>query len=244
MGQNNNHARQVNGGNNQDPRQVGQAVMPTREALTRSQLETLHAVVTTLSPFLLGDTERRSFFFHQVEEEVAKKKLDGGVALSASMTFMSVCDRIDAILKDQTRWDTSAHDKLYDAIAAVQKAQVDYLTAQADIVKMQARPSIQFKPLIANDGEHIIAYYGDITRNGYAIIGVGRTPQEALEDFDRAFLKTSQEQIIMAAESLDEKKRRQAAELTPPPAEPTLPATPTEQTQQAPKKLPYTKKYK
>jgi hypothetical protein len=172
--------------------------MPTREALTRSQLETLHTVIQALSPFLLG--QDRHYFFHQAEEQV-DKKIDGGVALSASLSFINVCSRIDAILEDKSRWDTSAHDKLYDAIAAVQKAQVDYLTAQADGAKMQQRPSVQFKPTIANDGTQFIAFYGDIEKRGYAIIGVGETPQRALDDFDQRFLKTPQEQIIMAAES-------------------------------------------
>lgn len=191
--------------------QIGAAIIPTREALTRTQLETLHAIVATLSPFLLG--QERHFFFHQVEEQV-DKKIDGGVALSASLTFINVCNRIDAILEDQSRWDTSAHDKLYDSIAEVQKAQVDYLTAQAESAKLLQRPSIQFKPTIANDGTQFIAFYGDIEKRGYAIIGIGGTPAEALLDFDQRFLKTPQEQIIMAAEAVSKTKHQKKK--TPP----------------------------
>lgn len=178
--------------------QVGQAAMPTRESLTRTQLETLHTVIQALSPFLLG--QDRHYFFHQAEEQV-DKKIDGGVALSASLSFINVCSRIDAILEDKTRWDTSAHDRLYEAIASVQKAQVDYLNAQAEGAKMLQRPSIQFHPTVANDGQKFVAFYGDIDKPGYAVIGLGNTPAEALADFDRAFLRTSQEQIILAADA-------------------------------------------
>jgi len=175
--------------------QVGQAAMPTREALTRSQIETLHIVIQTLNPYLLG---RPSFV---LDEEETPHKIDGGVAASASVTFINVCSRIDEMLADRSRWDTAAHDRLYDAIAAVQKAQVDYLTAQAEGAKMLQRPSIQFHPTVANDGERFVAFYGDINRVGYAIIGLGNTPAEALADFDQAFLRSPREQIIMAADA-------------------------------------------
>jgi len=185
--------------------QVGQAVMPTREALTRSQLETLHTVMHNLSPYLLGS--QRSFLA-SLDEDLPPK-LDGGVVASAATTFINVCSRIDEILLDKSRWDTAAHDKLYDAIAAVQKAQVDYLSAQAEGAKMLQRPSIQFHPTVANDGERFVAFYGDIKRVGYAIIGIGNTPAEALVDFDRAFLRSPQDQIIMAADAIAEAAQEQ-----------------------------------
>jgi len=178
--------------------QMGQAVLPTRESLTRSQLETLHTIIQNLSPYLLG---RPSFF---MPDEDTPRKIDGGVAASASVTFINVCSRIDEMLADKSRWDTAAHDRLYDAIASVQKAQVDYLNAQAEGAKMLQRPSIQFHPTVANDGEKFVAFYGDINRVGYAIIGLGNTPAEALADFDQAFLRSPREQIIMAADAIAE----------------------------------------
>ncbi len=186
------------GNDHNKARQVGAAEIPTREAVTRMQLEMLQTVINTLNPFILGES-RRSFFM--MEEEQTPRKIDGGAAASAVVTFNNICERIDAILADQSRWDTSAHDKLYNSIAAVQKAQVEYLTAQAEGQKVLARPSVQFHPTVANDGSQFICFYGDINKPGYAVIGVGNTPAEAMESFDRAFSKTPQEQIIMAADA-------------------------------------------
>jgi hypothetical protein len=179
--------------NHKEKRQVGAAVVPTREALTRTQLETLHTVVNTLSPFILG---HRSIFM--MSEEETPRKIDGGAAIAAAVTFANVCGRIDAILADQTRWDTSKHDELYGSIQAVQNAQVEYLKAQTDAAKS---PAYQLRPIIANDGFQFICYHGDITKSGYAIIGCGQTPAEALAAFDAAFHKTPQQQVIMASQA-------------------------------------------
>jgi hypothetical protein len=192
--------------NNEQPqenRQVGAAVMPTREAVTKSQLETLHGIVHILGPYLLA---RQSHWL--LDEEATPRKIDGGVAVSAAVTFINVCNRIDEMLADKTRWDTSAHDALYESIAAVQRAQVDYLTAQTEGTKVLQRPSVQFHPTILNDGKKFVAYYGDIDRVGFSIIGLGNTPEQAMEDFDRAFLRTPREQIMMAADAVAKTKSK------------------------------------
>lgn len=180
-----NHANEAN--------QVGQTSLPSRESTTQHQFAVLLSVMNTLNPYLLMHAALR-----EVENTPA---LDGGVASSASLTFINVCNRMDAMLADKSRWDTATHDRLYDAIQAVQMAQVAFLHEQAESAKALRRPSVQLHPTLANDGEKIIAYYGDITRVGYAIIGVGRTPAEALLDFDRAFDRAPTEQVRMVAEN-------------------------------------------
>jgi hypothetical protein len=179
-----------------DDNAMNTATLPTRDSVTRSQLDTLHSIIQNLGPYLLGP--RRMMF---EEFENLPPKIDGGVAASASVTFINACARIDAILSDPSRWALEAHDKLYASVEDVQKAQVEYLNTETRVASAMLRPSAQFKPVIANDGAQFVAYYGDITRSGYAIIGLGQTPSEALLSFDRAFEKTPQEQIIMATES-------------------------------------------
>lgn len=194
--------------------QVGTAVMPTREAVTKSQLESLHSIIQTLSPFILG---QRSIFM--LSEEETPRKIDGGAATAAAVTFANVCGKLDDMLNDKSRWDTSAHDKLYESIAKVQDAQVEYLKAQTEGQKVLHRPSVQFHPTVANDGQQFICYYGDIDKPGYAVVGIGATPEEAMLSFDAAFKKGSQEQIILrAADAVDQQqkpKRKPKTDLPP-----------------------------
>jgi len=194
MGNDHNKEKRIAGAHQQQS-----AVVPTREALTQVQLATLHQIIQVLQPFLMCPKP-----FFQLEEDFTPRKIEGGVAASAAVTFNNVCLCIDSILEDKSRWDTSAHDQIYDAVTSAYKAQAEYLTAQAAALRVAARPAVQFHPTIANDGEQFICFYGDINRTGYAIIGLGKTPADAMQAFDDAFAKTSQEQIIMAAEAVAE----------------------------------------
>jgi len=184
---------------------VTPATIPTRESVTRTQLETLHSIIQNLSPFILG---HRSIF--QLSEEDTPRKIDGGAAAAAAVTFTNVCNRIDELLEDKTRWDTSTHDRLYDSIHAVQTAQVELLKAQTEGQRVLSKPSVQLRPTVANDGARFICYYGDITKPGYAIIGMGNTPTEAMLAFDLAFDKAPQEQIILVVEEKPKRKPKTA----------------------------------
>lgn len=154
----------------------------------------LLAVMGNLGPYLLDAPPHR--MFHRPEEEASK--LDGGAAASAVVTFINVCTRLDAILADQTRWDTATHDRLYDSIESVQRAQETFLKEQAESARSVRRPSFQLRPTIANDGQRFVAFFGDITRAGYSIIGIGGTPSEALADFDAAFERAPKDQLVLA----------------------------------------------
>src|SRR6266542_1004850 len=107
------------GNQNNHPGQVGAVQLPSRESVTEHQIVMLLNMINVLSPFILG---RQSF--NDFQEPA---KIDGGAACSASVTFTNVCSRLDAMLEDRSRWDTSAHDDLYAHIAQVQAAQVHFL---------------------------------------------------------------------------------------------------------------------
>jgi hypothetical protein len=166
--------------------------LPAREAVTEHQLAMLLGVTNHLSPYLLSGGLR---------DFQEPPKLDGGVASSASLTFINACSRIDEILADKTRWDTSAHDALYSQIEQVQAAQIHFLHEQAESARSVRRPSFQMRPTLAHDGKKFYALFGDITRAGYYIVGIGDTANAALADFDAAFDRASSAQITLAVQS-------------------------------------------
>ena len=58
--------------------------------------------------------------------------------------------------------------------------------AQA-IAKESTRPSVLFRPVIAQDGNAFIALLGDNLQIG--VVGCGATPAEAMADFDVAWTR-------------------------------------------------------
>lgn len=175
---------------NQAIPQVGQAQLPSRESVTEHQIVMLLHVMNGLNPFLIGGP---------VSEFATPPHIDGGVACAASVSFVNLCSRLDAILADNSRWDTLLHDRLYASIENVQKAQVEFLKEQAASAKAVRRPAFQLRPTLASSGDDFLAVFGDISKPGCYIVGRGKTPNEAMEDFDKAFDRTTAEQLLMVA---------------------------------------------
>lgn len=46
------------------------------------------------------------------------------------------------------------------------------------------RPCVLFKPVLSKEGDAWLAIYGDLPTG---VVGVGKTPAEAMADFDRAW---------------------------------------------------------
>jgi hypothetical protein len=170
---------------------VGQAQLPSRESVTEHQILMLMHMMNGLNPFLLGSPLNPEFSPPQ--------KIDGGVACAASVSFINLCSRLDAILADNSRWDTLLHDRLYASIEKVQTAQVKFLEEQAASAAAVRRPCFQMRPTIAQSSEDFIAVFGDLSKPGCYIIGRGKTANEALLDFDKAFDRTTAEQLLMVA---------------------------------------------
>jgi len=189
---------------NQEPENQPAQVLTlkSREDSNQQQIGTLLSIFQTLQPYLLEP--RRSVFSEDVPN---RPELDGGAAASASATFSALCNRVDAVLADAERWNASGfYGEFEKEVLAVHKAQREFLEAQLQSARQLQRPSFQLKPSLTTfqngDGaEYFLAYWGDLEKEGHAIIGRGTTPETALLDFDAAFKRTPAEQVIIVAEA-------------------------------------------
>jgi hypothetical protein len=161
--------------------QVGQTALPSRDAVTQHQIGMLQSIISTMGPYAWTRAVPAA------GEPDEFPRLDPGVALSASLTFINACTRLDTIIEDSARWETAIHDRLYDSIEKVQLAQVNVLKEQAESAKAIRRPCYQFKPILARTPDTFIAYYGGLPDVGVPIMGTGATLEEALANFDLAF---------------------------------------------------------
>jgi len=180
-------------------------VVQTKEDATQQQVHVVLHVVHSMRAMLM-QSER--------EHEAEAQPLDGEAHVAATSTLIKACGRLDAILDDKGRWTLGEHNTLHKAITEVHEMQKRVLQAQLDLAEMHRRPSFQLRPRIATYGQkYFIAFWGNITEPGMAIIGRGTTPDAALLDFDDAFRRTPQQQFQMISDLLD--GRKEAAQNPP-----------------------------
>jgi len=168
------------------------APLPTRDAVSNSQINILLAVLDSLQPYILLSPR-------EIESGIPKD-LDGGVPLAALSTFCKVCNRIDKIVDCEDRWSLATHDQLYEALLKTAEKQRETLETQQNFVRDSGRPSRTHKPEFTRLGDVFIAYWGDLNDPPSVIIGRGQTPEDAINDFDRAFARRMAEQLRIVQE--------------------------------------------
>jgi len=164
-------------------------------------------------------------------------ELDGGAHAAAVTTFAKACDRMDKILEDDKRWTLTDHDALYASILKTQ-TDIQRLNEENVTTLQQMRlPHRKYHPQFAISGDMFLAFDGDPNFPGGQIIGKGRTPKEALEDFDRAFERGTKDQLRFSQRSQEriqealakqhaEETVQQVIEKAPEATEPAPPAQP------------------
>lgn len=175
---------------------------PSREETNDRQLRSILAVVQELQPYIIEPT-------HSPGETPRALDMNGEAAIAAQATFIKACSAIDAILEDRTRFTIGAQDKLMDELTKTQKSQQKFIDAQRASSEQMTKPSFLLKPTLATFGKTYVAWWGNIDEPGKAIIGRGRTPNEAIHDFDLAFDRTPEEQVIIVAMAEGEKNAEQ-----------------------------------
>lgn len=146
-------------------------LIPSRELITEQQ-----------ATILLASIREVGLWMAKSEDLVP-----GEARTAAENTFIALCERLDKLVADETRWSMSGTTNFYDELAETQKAQQEFLSTQTAAASLVLRPSYIHRPTLMRDDTHFYAVWGDSTVVGGAIIGIGGTPNEALADFDRAF---------------------------------------------------------
>lgn len=172
---------QKNPDDNRNPQKpITPISLPQRDSVTSLQVGTLLNIGVALMGVLLHPTR---------EQDDPKwkdnKALDGGVLNSAEATFIGVCNRLDSIIADQSRWDFASQNTLEEKLSQVYGAHIEFTKAQTEAVRELGLPHRKFNPKLFKlpDGRWA-AILGDMHRLDNAIIGVGITPEFALLDFD------------------------------------------------------------
>lgn len=163
--------------------------LQTREEITAHQVSILLNIVHTMRSVVASGPDEGK----QPEYEIA-----------AENTLIKACERLEALVEESPRWSMSQHNEIHKAIISAHKKQETMMDANLELIELHKRPSSLLKPQIATyANQYFIAFWGKLEEPGMSIVGRGRTPAEALTDFDRAFHRTPDQQFRIIADRMD-----------------------------------------
>jgi hypothetical protein len=183
--------------------------LPSREFVTRAQLDNLLAVIGSAANVWLAATHP--------EREGANPtggKHDGGIAYAAEETVIKALDRLNALLTDNARWDMKLQDTLEALLARMYSENTEVLKQTSYATALACAPHTRFRPVLVKIGDEWIAAYGDTDKPESLICGRGPTPHLAMLSFDAAFLNGTPEvevvdaEVIKPEEKLKQRKRK------------------------------------
>lgn len=171
---------------------VPQVNMSTREVTTLQQLHNLLSVAGFMYSAMTGPPRM------ELPENIPQPKYNpacGEGVVAAEQCFIKTCTAIERIVEEVERWDFSFQKRVEDDYARAMKLNLEYIQAKRDEAVEMGKPHMLVNPSLAKmaDGT-FMAFLGNLQDPSSLLAGSGRSPQEALDAFDTAFVNTQQQQ--------------------------------------------------
>ena len=157
-------------------------MLSQRELTTRFQVETVLQVLG-MSVSAMGHYLHSPATDSTVDVPKSPESM-----IAVENTLRAACERLDSILADTKRWDTTFQDKVEKDYETVHALQMETYAAQRQAAQEVISPHFRYRPSIhrLKDGTWL-AFLGNMDAMEYGIMGVGACPQAALQAFDDAF---------------------------------------------------------
>jgi len=126
-------------------------------------------------------------------------------------TIIRTCDRLMRILSDDARWSVAGYETMEQIITLNLAQNNELLKAQTLAAQQMRLPSWVHRPaLYRTEGGMWAAIHNDPLDATNRIVGVGRNPAEAYQDFDRTFvgLQEDREKLEPLPEAPETKKKK------------------------------------
>jgi len=152
----------------------------SREQITQMQMGIILGSISTLLPyFRLSD---------EWSDDDSGGALDGGTRAAVSSTLIGLCNRLDEIIDDKSRWSLEATNKLEIQLENLYKAHSEVLVAQQEQLAYMARPHVRHNPTLVRllDGSWA-AILGSLNDLENSIVGIGGSPAQELDALDEMF---------------------------------------------------------
>jgi hypothetical protein len=181
---------------------TAQLIFPNREDVTTGQLQNAISVCSLAVTALINPWRG----FSGGEDD--PKNSEARIALEN--TLIKACDRLDKILADDRRWSIEYQMALEAEFKKSHAMNFAFLESQQKAADEVASPHFQHRPKLAKsqDEQIWIAVLGDEKDLNNAVVGMGRTPEEALQEFDKNFQgkETSPEVIAFLKKRIEDQK--------------------------------------
>lgn len=134
------------------------------------------------------------------------KAIDGGVMLAAEQTFVGICNRVDAMISDSSRWTMVQQQSLEASAKALYEEHRKLIQDQRAAVATMQSPHVRFHPqlIYIEEQKRWAAVFGDASSAATSIIGVGPSAEDALRDFDIKFTSNIYDQTKDQTKRVDE----------------------------------------
>src|SRR6185369_3604791 len=116
-------------------------------------------------------------------------KLDGGAHTAAAHTFINACAKLDEILHAKDRFTFEPQNLIEAQYFQALKQQTLFTREQTEAIRELNTPHSRYRPDIMKlrDGNWAVVL-GPENDLENSIVGVGTTPQQAIEAFDGVFV--------------------------------------------------------
>jgi hypothetical protein len=153
--------------------------LPNRDNVTSQQCDTLLQVAGLMASVIINP--HRDF-------EASGTKLDGGAHTAAVNTFVNACAKLDEIINAKDRFTFEPQNLIEAQYFQLLKQNTLFTREQTEAIRELNTPHSRYRPDIMKlrDGNWavVLGPEGDLENS---IVGVGVTPQEAINAFDGMF---------------------------------------------------------
>jgi hypothetical protein len=151
--------------------------IPSHDQVTQIQIGTVLNAIATMIPLM-----------HLRHDDIDGGIMDGGTKSAVQSSLITACNRLDEIMKDNSRWGMNKHNELEKQLSNLYHEHTRVLKMQQQQIEYLSRPHARHNPQLGRmrDGSWI-AVLGDINDIDNSIVGIGESPAKALEAFDEMF---------------------------------------------------------
>lgn len=160
-------------------------IASTREGTTHAQVNTVLSILG-MTITAISHAQRD---LEDLESAVPNesKRLPGEALVAAENTFVKACERLDSILDDSARWDSSFQMNLEADYKRAMDENIGFLQAQRKAAEHITLPQARMNPSLVRLTDGLWAAILGNPETPSSIIGIGPTAQEALDAFDESF---------------------------------------------------------
>jgi hypothetical protein len=175
---------------NRHEERAPQLSMASREIVTRYQLDSLMQV--------LGMSSSALAHFLRVDPNTDKlTACETEARISIENTVRSACERMDTILREESRWSMDFQIEAEKKFSEAQVLNNQLLQKQRDAAEEITSPHFRYRPTMLRlvDGSWC-AFLGNIDFMEQGVVGVGESPAEAIAAFDDVWHGVTNEKVL------------------------------------------------